>query len=465
MAWVGRVLNPHQAMLLESSGAANHRRGRNLDRMPVVIFDMLPTMLKLLESLQLWAWPALLLGHPDFWKYASIPVVAGVVGWGTNWAAIELTFKPVEFKGLRPFLGWQGIIPSKAGRMAGIFVDSTMSKLGTLPELFQEMEPDKIADQIVKVMGPRLERYTDEIMFRQDDALWRNTPDLIKQRIYARARDRLPMLVDQLMAEANRDIENLVDFREMIVSRLTGDRALLNRLFLESGSAEFKFIVRSGLYFGFLFGLVQLAVWVIYPQPWVLPTFGVLVGYATNWIALNVIFRPLQPTRVGPWTFQGIFLRRQKEVAGAWCRLVTTEIVNVRSVIDAMLNGPKRDRSRELIRRNLEPLARDAVKPFDFPVEMAVGREKLNAIAVKVGEKSIAVSTSPFDDWHFNQERSQRIEALLRQRMEEMPPEEFQGLLRPCFQEDEMKLILVGAFLGLLAGLAQLFFVFGDSLA
>ncbi len=429
-----------------------------------VIFDMLRPMWQLLQSLQIWAWPAQIFDHPEFWKYASIPVVAGLVGWGTNWAAIELTFKPVEFKGIRPFLGWQGIIPSKAGRMAGIFVDSTMSKLGTLPELFQEMEPDKIADQIVKVMTPRLERYTDEIMFRQDDALWRSTPDLVKQRIYARARDHLPVLVDRLMAEANSDIDNLVDFKEMIVSRLTGDRALLNRLFLESGSAEFKFIVRSGLYFGFLFGLIQLAVWVFYPEPWVLPTFGVLVGYATNWIALNVIFRPLEPTRIGPWTFQGIFLRRQKEVAASWCRLVTTEIVNVRSVIHAMLNGPKQERSRELVRRSIAPLVRETVSPFDLPVEIAVGRDKMEEITEKVGEKSVEVSTEPFDDWHFNQERSQRIESLLRQRMEEMPPEEFQGLLRPCFQEDELKLILVGAFLGLLAGLGQLFFVFGDTL-
>jgi hypothetical protein len=45
--------------------------------------------------------------------------------------------------------------------------------------------------------------------------------------------------------------------------------------------------------------------------------------------------------------------------------------------------------------------------------------------------------------------------------MESLPPEDFQDLLRPCFQEDEMKLILTGAVLGFLAGIAQLVFVFG----
>lgn len=402
------------------------------------------------------------LRDPETWKYASIPVVAGLVGWGTNWAAIRLTFEPVHWRGLiRPYLGWQGIIPSKAERMAEIFVDSTMIKLGTLPELFEQMEPEKIADQIVKVMGPRLPRYTDEIMFERDDVLWRATPALVKDRIYEQVQACLPGLVDSLMVEANREIENLVDFKHMIVDRLANDRALLNRLFLESGSAEFRFIVRSGLYFGFLFGLVQLLVWVLYPAAWVLPAFGVIVGYATNWIALNVIFRPLYPTRFGPWIFQGIFLKRQAEVATVWCRLVTTEMVNVRSIIRAMVHGPLRENTHALIRRHMEPLVTEAVAPFSLPVELTVGRRRLDGIRERVAEKSVELSTTPFDDWHFNHERSEKIEAMLRQRMVEMPPDEFQDLLRPCFQEDEMKLILVGAFLGLLAGLGQLFFVFG----
>ncbi|MEO1370675.1 MAG: hypothetical protein AAFX50_26125, partial [Acidobacteriota bacterium] len=212
--------------------------------------DLLAQLVQLLQGLD----------PVEVLKYASIPVVAGVVGWGTNWAAIELTFKPLEFKGIRPFLGWQGIIPAKAERMAAIFVDSTMIKLGTLPELFEEMEPDLIAEQIVRVAGPRLPRYTDEIMFEMDDALWRSTPELVKQRIYQRVQDRLPALVDALMKEANADIEGLIDFKQMIVSRLSNDRALLNRLFLESGREEFRFIIRSGLYFGFLFGLLHQGV-------------------------------------------------------------------------------------------------------------------------------------------------------------------------------------------------------------
>jgi len=403
-------------------------------------------------------------GHPDFWRYASIPVVAGLVGWGTNWAAIQLTFYPVSFVGRRPYLGWQGIIPSKAEKMAAIFVDSTMSRLGTLAELFQQMQPAEIGDQIVRVMTPRLSRYADEILCRESPALWRNTPALLKERVYEAIRGQFPRLVNDLMDDVGSRIEELIDFKHMITHRLVEDRGLLNRLFLESGDREFRFIVRSGLYFGFLFGLVQLVVWIVHPAWWVLPVFGILVGYLTNWIALNIIFRPLRPTRVGPWTVQGLFLRRQREVARVWCRLVTREIVTVRALIQAMMKGPRADKSEALIKQRMAPLVADAIGPLRLAAELTLGRESFAGLAEQVGRKSVDLSTAPFDDWRFNRDRAKIVERMLRERMEELPPAEFQDLLRPCFQEDEMKLILMGAVLGGMAGTAQLFLVFGGSL-
>ena len=40
-----------------------------------------------------------------------------------------------------------------------------------------------------------------------------------------------------------------------------------------------------------------------------------------------------------------------------------------------------------------------------------------------------------------------------------LPPEQFEGVLRPVFQEDETTLIAVGATLGFLAGILQLLIV------
>ncbi|HXV75668.1 MAG TPA: hypothetical protein VD788_05055 [Candidatus Polarisedimenticolaceae bacterium] len=404
-----------------------------------------------------------LLRDPAFWQYASIPFVAAFIGWITNWVAIQLTFRPLAYVGWRPPFGWQGIIPAKASKMARIFVDRTMFRLGTLREVYQSMDPEKMAQHVTAVMDPRIEEYTNELMFYEDPRLWQMLPDRVKRGIYARVREELPRLVRALIRDAGEQIDELIDLKEMLVQRLEGDRGLLNRLFLQSGKVEFAFIIRSGLYFGFLFGLIQLAVWWYYKGWWVLPVFGVIVGYATNWFALNIIFRPLHPIRVGPWRVQGLFLKRQREVAAVWCEIVTTEILTVQQMIYAMLYGSKSANTHALIRRHIGPVVDAAVESYRPLSDLAVGERTLDGLRSSVAAKAIAVSTDPFDHWQFNRERARVIDRLLRERMESMPPDQFQELLRPCFQEDEFKLILTGAVLGFVAGWAQLVLVFGGA--
>ena len=54
-----------------------------------------------------------------------------------------------------------------------------------------------------------------------------------------------------------------------------------------------------------------------------------------------------------------------------------------------------------------------------------------------------------------------RVGDDLCERMQELTPEEFEGVLRPAYQADEWKLIVVGAILGMIAGFMQLYLVFG----
>ncbi|HBU65913.1 MAG TPA: hypothetical protein DEB61_10430, partial [Alcanivorax sp.] len=236
----------------------------------------------------------------------------------------------LEFLGIRPFFGWQGIIPSKVEKMAAIVVDKTLQKLGSLDEFFREMEPEKIAAHLTKSIQGRIEEYVDEVMTERNAVLWENLPLAVRRRVYTRARRAIPAVMDNVVDDISHNLENLVDMKHMIVERMRSDKALMVQLFQEVGEPEFRFVTNSGFYFGFLFGLIQVPIFIFVPSNWVLPLFGFIVGIATNWLALNVIFRPLNPVRVGPFRLQGLFLKRQKDVAESFARLTTEELVTLR---------------------------------------------------------------------------------------------------------------------------------------
>tara|TARA_A100001391_G_scaffold106961_2_gene71741 strand:+ start:556 stop:1809 length:1254 start_codon:yes stop_codon:yes gene_type:complete len=397
--------------------------------------------------------------HPDFWKLFSIPFIAGAVGWVTNWAAVQMTFYPLEFIGIRPIFGWQGIIPSKVEKMAGIVVEKTLQKLGSLDEFFREMEPEKIAAHLTKSIQARMEEYVDEVMTERNSVLWENLPLVVRRRVYSRARRAIPAVMDNVVEDISRNLESLVDMKHMIVSRMREDKALMVQMFKEVGEPEFRFVTNSGFYFGFLFGLIQVPVFIFVPGNWVLPLFGFIVGIATNWLALNVIFRPLNPVRVGPFRVQGLFLKRQKDVAESFARLTTEELVTLRNIMYQVVNGPRGDRTKALIKRHLKPLLSGGV--VRTAAQLTVGPGGYADLKRAVEDKAVDLAVEPFEDDNFNRERSSIIERLMCDRMQALSSVEFQDLLRPAFQEDEWILILVGGFLGAMAGLAQLIFVFG----
>jgi len=54
------------------------------------------------------------------------------------------------------------------------------------------------------------------------------------------------------------------------------------------------------------------------------------------------------------------------------------------------------------------------------------------------------------------------MERTIASRMSQLPPDEFEGVLHPAFQEDELTLIFLGGVLGCIVGIVQLFTMFGE---
>ncbi len=401
--------------------------------------------------------------HPDFWKYVSIPFVAAIVGWTTNWLAIQLTFYPIKFIGIPPWLGWQGIIPKKGKKMAGIVVENTLDKISTMQEIFDEFEPDKIAHHVIKVADSRIEELTDDIMNERNTVLWENLPNIVKNRAYNRARRQIPEMMDNLIEDMHANIEDLIDPKDLIIKRLSEDKNMLNRVFWECGETEFKFVINSGAFFGFLFGLIQMVVWWYHKDWFILPAFGLLVGLATNWLALNLIFRPLNPTKLTPFgpTVQGLFLSRQNAVSEVFCRIVTSEILTIGHIMAEIFKGPKADRAKAMLKKHLRPIIDGGV--VKTVAQLTVGPEGFVDLKRTIEEKTIEMSLASFDDPIFSKERGKVVERMFRERMQAMSSEEFQSLLRPAFEEDEWILITMGGVLGLLAGFLQLTLMFASA--
>lgn len=384
-----------------------------------------------------------------------IPVFAAVIGYATNWLAVKMMFQPLQFVGVGP-VGWQGVIPSKAAKMGSISVDKGIAKLGSVEEFYRRLDPERLAQHVVANSQEDLRVLTDRVIVRRHPQLWRDLPDEVREAVHGRVAAEFPRHVQEVTDDIGRGIEHLMDLKLMVVRHLDEHPELVNRIFQDVGHKEFRFIINSGAWLGFMLGLIQMGVWIVFPQWWIIPLAGMLVGWATNFIALRIIFHPVHTRRVGPFKLRGLFLRRQPEVADVYSRIVTDEILTMRNMTHEMLHGPSSDRTRQLIEARLEPAVDEAVGAARPAVRALLGPRDYDAIQEGLAEDAVDFTMEPLEDEQFNRERAEVLHGLLSDRMRELPAPDFAEMLRSSFREDEWRLIAVGAALGSLAGVAQL---------
>ena len=69
-----------------------------------------------------------------WYLYLSMPLIAAAIGYVTKLLAIRMMFQPTEFKGIGP-IGWQGVVPRNAQRMASIATEMMLTKLISQQEI------------------------------------------------------------------------------------------------------------------------------------------------------------------------------------------------------------------------------------------------------------------------------------------------------------------------------------------
>lgn len=392
------------------------------------------------------------------WLYLSMPLVAALIGYVTKLVAIRMMFEPLKFIGIKPFLGWQGIIPRRAEKMAAIAADTLTARLISTRELYNKIDPTEIIKALEEPLIRDIDIIADEVIGNLQPELWEALPTIVRDQLIGNMRKEIPGVIKSLMADMDRDLDSIFDIKSMVVTIMSKDKALINRIFKEVGAPEFKFIANSGIYFGFMIGIIQATTWMLTHSPLIMPMFGLFTGWFTDWLALKMIFYPkLQTKYMGLVTWQGLFIKRRQQVAAEYGALIATEILTPRNILEFVLSGPLSDRLYEMVNRTIKKTIDSQVGLAKPLVILTLGGEKYQELKHSASLKIIERLPDTLKNIETYVGNALDIKNTIVSKMQQLTEEEFEGVLRPAFQQDEWILITVGAILGFLVGEMQVF--------
>jgi uncharacterized membrane protein YheB (UPF0754 family) len=400
------------------------------------------------------------LTSPKAIQILSIPFTCAFVGWVTNYMAVKMIFHPMNFWGIGKF-GWKGIIPNHAIKMSGLITKVLTEKLVKPKELYNKINPDDLLLLVTDLIDRKAEEIVKDVIQAKNPALWKLLPAGLTASIEEEVRSVIPGQVREVYKSFGDDLDNVLDFNEVIRGSLSGKNTVyLIEMFQRCGGPEFTFIIQSGAYFGFIIGLVQVLFINILGQWWTMPIMGVLVGYYTNWLALLMIFRPLEVKRYVFMNYQGLFLKRQNEVSKEFAAVIASRVLNTENLVRLIFMGKGGDLIIELINKKAQEATENKIIEKIPLASFLMGEEKMQSLKEKIAEKITYIVPDVAHRVKSYVSDTLKIEDTIAERLAKLPKDEFEDLLHSVFKEDEMTLIVLGALLGGLVGLLQAYFVF-----
>ena len=230
------------------------------------------------------------------------------------------------------------------------------------------------------------------------------------------------------------NIDDVFNLRNCVVDQMMLDRSKLGQLFRKCGQKELDFLTNSGLWFGFLLGLIQMVVALFWENPWTLSIGGGIVGLATNWLALKWIFQPVNPVKIGPITLQGMFLRRQKEVAAEFSSYFARNVLTAQQLWKSVLTDPSTQPAfAALFAGHFEKFVGRITRGLRVGLEPET-MQLVTTRAISKLPQHVGVTYEYMD-------KTLGLEQTLRERMEQMTSLQFERVLHPIFEGKDQPLM------------------------
>jgi len=191
-----------------------------------------------------------------------------------------------------------------------------------------------------------------------------------------------------------------------------------------------------------------------------IPFISAFIGWFTNWIAIKMLFHPKEPKYILSIKFHGIFPKRQKQFAEKLGKLVAEELLSFED-IEQKLSNPK----------NIEmvmPFVEDHIDQF-LRVKLA---EEMPMISMFIGDKTINQLKSVFlkeletlfpelmANYMGKLKTELDLEKIVIDKVSGFSSDKLEAILQGIMSKEFRFVEIIGAVLGFIIGLLQVFMTF-----
>ena len=186
-----------------------------------------------------------------------------------------------------------------------------------------------------------------------------------------------------------------------------------------------------------------------------LPLIAALIGWATNYLAIKMLFHPREPKKILGLSFQGVFPKRQNQIAEKLGTLVANELFSMKDIGQRIEELSTQPEAMEEVGKRIEKTIRGKLISAFPMLSMFLSDDMIEKVTnLFKGELEDFMKASA-SGLALKMEESIDVEALVREKVSTFSSDKVEELLIG-FMEQEFRFIeKIGAVLGFFIGCVQ----------
>jgi len=188
-----------------------------------------------------------------------------------------------------------------------------------------------------------------------------------------------------------------------------------------------------------------------------IPFISAFIHWLTIWMALKLLFHPRQPRKILGFTLHGIFPKRQKQIAESLGRIVGQELLSFQDIEKTITDPENVRKILPFAEEHIDHFLRHKLKEAFPMISMFIGDKtvgQLKTIFMKELEELFPVIMK---NYVANLRNDLDLEKIVVDKITNFSSDRLENMLNDILTREFRFVEIIGAALGFLIGLLQIF--------
>jgi uncharacterized membrane protein YheB (UPF0754 family) len=189
---------------------------------------------------------------------------------------------------------------------------------------------------------------------------------------------------------------------------------------------------------------------------WLQPLIATFIGWFTTWIAIYMLFHPKNPIRILGITIQGVFPKRQRQVAEKLGVVVAKELIHFDEIALLLKDPEQLQNLNPVIEKHLDSFLQVKLKEKLPVISMFVGEATMQKIKEGMMEEINLLLPEIISQYTDSLAKKIDIEKIVTEKVANYSSDKLEEILLAVMKKEFWFLEIVAAILGLVIGLIQM---------